>query len=63
MEATELFEGIEAIPGSKDAGSADGVPQSWVVNGIEFGSGSGTDDAKSAPPGKDGREAARPHCC
>jgi hypothetical protein len=46
VNATELFEGIEAIPGSKDAGSADGVPQSRVVNGIEFGRASTADERK-----------------
>lgn len=37
VDATELFEGIEAIPGSEDAGSGEGVPQSRLLNGIEFG--------------------------
>ena len=46
MNATELFEGIEAIPGSKDAGSADGVPQSRVVNDIEFGRTAAADERK-----------------
>jgi len=46
VNATELFEGIEAIPGSKDAGSADGVPQSRVVNEIEFGRAASSDERK-----------------
>lgn len=46
MNATELFEGISAIPGSKDAGSADGVPQSRVVNEIEFARGASVDERK-----------------
>ncbi len=46
MNATELFEGISAIPGSKDAGSADGVPQSRVINGIEFARGMAADERK-----------------
>ncbi|HEY6550553.1 MAG TPA: hypothetical protein VIY71_05065, partial [Solirubrobacterales bacterium] len=46
MNATELFEGISAIPGSKDAGSADGVPQSRVINGIEFARGTAADERK-----------------
>jgi hypothetical protein len=46
VNATELFEGIEAIPGSKDAGSADGVPQSRVVNDIEFGRAASADERK-----------------
>jgi hypothetical protein len=46
VNATELFEGIEAIPGSKDAGSADGMPQSRVVNGIEFGRAASADERK-----------------
>ena len=46
MNTTELFEGIEAIPGSKDAGSADGVPQSRVVNDIEFGRAASSDERK-----------------
>jgi hypothetical protein len=37
VNATELFGGIEAIPGSKDAGSVDGMPESRLLNGIEFG--------------------------
>jgi hypothetical protein len=36
VNATELFDGLSAIPGSKDGGSADGVQQSCVVKGIEF---------------------------
>lgn len=39
VNAAELFDGIQAIPGSKDAGATDGMPQSRVVNGIEFGRG------------------------
>lgn len=46
MNATELFEGIAAIPGSKDAGSADGVPQSRLVNEIEFARAGATDERK-----------------
>jgi Eco57I restriction-modification methylase len=46
VNATELFEGIEAIPGSKDAGSADGMPQSRVVNQIEFGRAANADERK-----------------
>lgn len=46
MNATELFEGISAIPGSKDAGSADGVPESRVVNEIEFARAASTDERK-----------------
>ena len=46
VNATELFEGIEAIPGSKDAGSADGVPQSRLVNDIEFGRAASADERK-----------------
>lgn len=46
MNATELFDGIEAIPGSRDAGSADGVPQSRVVNGIEFGRAATAEERK-----------------
>jgi hypothetical protein len=46
VDATELFEGIEAIPGSKDAGSAGGVPQSRLVNGIEFGRAASSEERK-----------------
>ena len=46
VNATELFDGISAIPGSKDGGSADGVPQSRVVNGIEFGQATAADERK-----------------
>lgn len=44
VNATELFDGIAAIPGSKDAGSADGVLRSRVVNGIEFGRAATADE-------------------
>lgn len=44
VSSTELFEGIQAIPGSKDAGAVDGMPQSRVVNGIEFGRATATDE-------------------
>lgn len=47
MNATELFDGISAIPGSKDAGSADGLPQSRVVNGIEFARGTAVEERKA----------------
>jgi Eco57I restriction-modification methylase len=46
VNATELFEGIAAIPGSKDAGSADGVPQSRLINEIEFGRAASGDERK-----------------
>jgi hypothetical protein len=46
VNAIELFEGISAIPGSKDAGSADGVPQSRVVNEIEFARAESMDERK-----------------
>lgn len=46
VNATELFQGIEAIPGSKDAGSADGVPQSRLVNEIEFGRAAAAEERK-----------------
>ncbi len=46
MDAIELFDGIEAIPASKDAGSGDGVPQSRMVNGIEFGRTASGDERK-----------------
>jgi hypothetical protein len=46
VNATELFEGIEAIPGSKDAGSVEDVPQSRVVNDIEFGRAASADERK-----------------
>lgn len=37
VDATELFEGIAAIPGCREAGSGDGVPESRLLNGIEVG--------------------------
>lgn len=46
VNATELFEGIEAIPGSRDAGSADGVPQSRLVNDIEFARAASGDERR-----------------
>lgn len=46
MDANELFEGIEAIPGSEDAGSAEGVPKSRVLNKIEFARAAAVDERK-----------------
>jgi hypothetical protein len=46
VDATELFEGIAAVPGSRDAGAADGVPQSRLVNGIEFARATAADERK-----------------
>jgi hypothetical protein len=37
VNANELFDGIEAIPGGRDAGSGNGVPRSRLLNGVEFG--------------------------
>lgn len=46
VDATELFGGIEAIPGSKDAGSVDGMPESRLLNGIEFGRAGSAEERK-----------------
>lgn len=36
MDVVELFGGFEAIPGTNEAGSGRDVPQSLLINGIEF---------------------------
>jgi hypothetical protein len=46
VNANELFDGIEAIPGGRDAGSGNGVPQSRVLNGVEFGRAAGGEERK-----------------
>lgn len=37
VNANELFDRIEGIPGGRDAGSGNGVPRSRLLNGVEFG--------------------------
>ena len=46
VNANELFDGIEAIPGGRDAGSGNGVPQSRVLNGVEFGRAASGEERK-----------------
>ncbi len=46
VNLTELFDGIAAIPGSKDAGSGNGVLQSRIVNDIEFAEASVADERR-----------------
>jgi Eco57I restriction-modification methylase len=46
VNATELFEGISAIPGSQDAGSAEGMEQSRLVGGVEYARTAGADERK-----------------
>ena len=50
MDLTELFDGIAAIPGSRDSGSANGLPQSRIVNGIEFATAAAADVRRVRAP-------------
>ena len=36
VDATELFAGLAGLPGSRDAGAANGVSTSRLVNGVEY---------------------------
>ena len=47
VDLTELFDGIAAIPGSRDAGSGNGLPQSRIVNGIEFAQAAAADERRA----------------
>ena len=36
MNAIELFEGLAALPGSKDAGATNGIAATRLINGVEY---------------------------
>jgi hypothetical protein len=36
VNASELFEGLAAVPGSKDAGATNGVAATRLINGVEY---------------------------
>ncbi|MHB1539205.1 MAG: hypothetical protein ACYCUM_14250 [Solirubrobacteraceae bacterium] len=46
MNATELFEGLAALPGSRDAGATDGIPASRLINGVEYAHVSGVEERR-----------------
>jgi len=46
MNARELFDGLTSLTGTKDAGAANGVLESRLVNGVEYVHAAGTDDRK-----------------
>ncbi|HEY1687496.1 MAG TPA: hypothetical protein VGF95_01390 [Solirubrobacteraceae bacterium] len=46
MNATELFEGLTALPNSRDAGATNGISTSRLINGVEYAHAAGIDERK-----------------
>lgn len=46
VNARELFEGLAALPGVRDAGATDGVQASRLVNGIEYACTASADERR-----------------
>jgi Eco57I restriction-modification methylase len=46
VNATELFAGLAGLPGSRDAGAANGVSASRLVNGVEYAHTASVDERK-----------------
>jgi hypothetical protein len=46
VNATELFAGLAGLPGSRDAGAADGVSASRLVNGVEYAHTAAVDERR-----------------
>jgi len=46
VNATELFAGLAALPGSRDAGAANGVSSSRLVNSIEYAHATAVDERR-----------------
>ncbi len=46
VNATELFAGLAALPGSRDAGAANGVSASRLVNSIEYAHATAVDERR-----------------
>jgi hypothetical protein len=46
VNATELFDGLAALPGSRDAGATNGISASRLVNGVEYAQAAGVDERR-----------------
>lgn len=46
VNATELFAGLAGLPGSRDAGAANGVSASRLVNGVEYAHTAAVDERR-----------------
>ncbi len=46
VNATELFDGLAALPGSRDAGATNGISASRLVNGVEYAHAGGVDERR-----------------
>ena len=46
VNAIELFDGLAALPGSRDAGATNGISTSRLVNGVEYAHAAGLDERK-----------------
>ncbi len=46
VNATELFDGLAALPGSLDAGATNGISASRLVNGVEYAHAAGVDERR-----------------
>ena len=46
VNAKELFAGLAALPGSRDAGAANGVSASRLVDGIEYAHATAVDERR-----------------
>jgi hypothetical protein len=46
VNATELFDGLAALPGTQDAGATNGIRTSRLVNGVEYACGVTADERR-----------------
>jgi hypothetical protein len=46
VNATELFDGLAVLPGSRDAGATNGISASRLVNGVEYAQTAGVDERR-----------------
>jgi hypothetical protein len=46
VNAEELFAGLAALPGSRDAGATNGISVSKLVNGVEYAHAAGVDERR-----------------
>ena len=46
VNATELFDGLAALPGSRDAGATNGISASRLVNGVEYAHAAAVDERR-----------------
>ena len=63
VNATELFDGLAALPGSRDAGATNGISASRLVNGVEYAHAAGVDERGCELRGSGAGEAAPCRCC